>query len=159
MKNSLRTVVAAVGMVASLMPGLVAGQAEVLNNQSIVQMVTGKVPKNLILEKIRTTTGSFDVTPNALIALNKSKVSDDVIEAMMRTPTKVESKEVITNDAVILMVSGKLPKKIILLKIQLTKSKFDVTPAGLVSLTQNKVSADVQKAMMTAASLSKPSKT
>jgi hypothetical protein len=46
------------------------------------------------------------------------------------------------------MVAGKVPKPIILLKIQGTRGGYDVTTTGLVVLNQNKVPQDVIRAMM-----------
>ena len=43
-----------------------AQAAEVLSNTSVANMVTGKVSKDLILTKIRTTKQTFDVTAGGL---------------------------------------------------------------------------------------------
>ena len=57
--------------------------AEVLSNTSVVNMIAAKVSKDLILTKIRTTKSGFDVTASGLVRLHQSKVSQDVIVAMM----------------------------------------------------------------------------
>ena len=56
--------------------------------------------------------------------------------------------EVLTNNEVVQMVMGQLPRPMIIEKIRISKSKFDVTSDGLVSLNSNKVPDDVVKAMM-----------
>ena len=131
--------------------------AEVLSNASIVSMISGKVSKDLILTKIRTTKSDFDVTAAGLVRLHQSKVSQEVIIAMMAAaadtklavPTKGPA-EVLTNNDVVQMVLGNLPRPLIIEKIRVTKARFDVTAEGLVSLQTSKVPDDVVKAMMSA---------
>ena len=127
-----------------------AGGNEVLTNESITQMVLGKVPKDLILTKIRTTKAAFDLTPTGLIGLHASKVADDVVKAMIQATPSGATKETLNDDAIIQMVNGQLSKEIILLKIQAAKADYDLTTSGIIKLNQNKVSQDVIKAMMAA---------
>jgi hypothetical protein len=159
MRISPRTIVAALLLLAplALAPGLAATAAaqagEVLTNESIVQMVTGRVPKDLIVTKIRTTKSTFDVSAAGLISLNTSKIPSDIIKMMMNAAAgSKEAKETLTNDAVIRMVSGQLSKDIIVTKIQMSRPDFDLTTNGIINLNQNKVSQDVVKAMMAASS-------
>ncbi|HEX5068970.1 MAG TPA: hypothetical protein VFV78_02040 [Vicinamibacterales bacterium] len=119
---------------------------EVISNDSVVQMVAGKVPKDVILAKIHSTANSFDVTPNGLIGLTKSKLDKQIINAMIAA--KADTREVLNNEAVIAMVSGGVNKDVTLFKIHSTKCRFDLTAAGLVTLTQNKVPQDIVKAML-----------
>ena len=156
MRNSARTTLATLLLLAplALTPGTRAvAQAEVLTNESIIQMVVGKVPKDLITTKIRTTKSTFDITPSGLISLNTSKVSGDVIKLMMATAgTGTGSvKETMTNDAIIQMVNGQLSRDIIVTKIQMSKPNYDLTTTGIISLNTNKVSQEVVKAMMASA--------
>jgi hypothetical protein len=135
------------------------GGAEVLTNESIVQMVAGKVPKDLIVTKVRTTKSTFDITPSGLISLNVNKVPTDIIKMMMSSvgsSVGSGSRETLNNDAVIKMVNGQLPKDIIVTKIQMSKPDYDLTTNGIISLNQNKVSQDVVKAMMAASSGTTP---
>ena len=46
------------------------------------------------------------------------------------------------------MLTSKVPKQVILSKIQVSRSAFDVSASGLVSLNASKVPDDVIKAMM-----------
>ena len=57
--------------------------AEVLTNESVIQMVTAKIPRDVILEKIQGTRTNFDVTTSGLVSLNTNKVPKDIIKAMM----------------------------------------------------------------------------
>ena len=126
---------------------------EVLTNESVMQMVTGKVPKDLIVAKMRSTKTNFDVSPSGLITLNLNKVPTDIITSMiLSTASGVSqaSREVLNNDGVIKMVVGQLPKAVIVAKIQTSRPDYDLTTNGILSLNQNKVSADVVKAMMAA---------
>jgi hypothetical protein len=143
-------------VVTSLEAQAAAG-GEVLSNTSVVTMITGKVSKDLILTKIRTTKVGFDVTVAGLVRLHQSKVPQDVIKAMMTAASDPKMSvtgdappEILANSDVISMVAAQLPRAIILEKIRATKSKYDVTSEGLVSLNSNKVPADVVKAMMAA---------
>jgi hypothetical protein len=158
---SSRTIIAALLLLAplSVAPGLAATAAaqagEVLTNESVVQMINGKVPKDLIVTKIRTTKSTFDVTSAGLISLNTSKIPSDIIKMMMNAAAGTsgrDAREALTNDAVIRMVSGQLSKDIIVTKIQMSRPDFDLTTSGIINLNQSKVSQDVVKAMMAASS-------
>jgi hypothetical protein len=143
------------GLAMLVLPSRVTAQgsarAEVLTNESVVQMVVGKVPKDLILAKIQSTNSAFDTTADALIALHKSKVPADAIKIMMMKASGGKgSREVLTNEAVVNMVANQFPRDLIVAKIQSTRPGFDLTAAGLVSLNQSKVPQNVVKAMMAA---------
>ena len=123
---------------------------EVLTNESISQMVVGKVPRDLIFTKIRTTKNAFDLTPTGLIALHANKVADDIVKAMIQAAPSNASKETLNNDAIIQMVNGLVSREIILLKVQGDRADYDLTTNGIIKLNQNKVSQEVIKAMMAA---------
>ena len=142
----------------AIMPALAGAQAaEVLSNSSVVNMIAGKVSKDLILAKIRGTKSGFDVSAAGLVRLHQSKVPQDVIVAMMAAfadpklavPSK-DPVEILTNNEIIQMVMGSLPRPLIIEKIRVTKARFDVTSEGLVSLQTSKVPDEVVKAMMAA---------
>ena len=147
--------------IAALIPSSALSQApasaEVLSNTSVVNMMTAKVSKDLILAKIRNTKSQFDVTAGGLVRLHQSKVSQDLILAMMGAAADPKlavpatgPAEVLTNNEVVQMVMGQLPRALIIEKIRVTKTRFDVTSDGLVSLQSSKVPDDVVKAMMAA---------
>ncbi len=131
---------------------------EVLTNESIIQMVAGKVPKDLIVSKIKATKSSYDLSPDGLIKLSTGKVSSDMMKLMMTTQAAASgaTKETLTNDGVIKMVAGGLSREIIVAKIQMSKPGYDLTTAGLLDLSKNRVSEDVQKAMLASASGTPP---
>lgn len=149
-KTPAFALVAALFLTAAIGVGRATAQTpEVLSNDSIVQMVAGKVPKDVILAKIHSTSNTFDITANGLVNLTKSKLDKGIINAMIEA--KADTKEVLTNDAVVVMVTGNVAKDVILFKIHSTRSKFDLTAGGLVGLTQNKVPQDIVKAMLNVA--------
>lgn len=156
---TLTALLAAILLVPVLATGA-AGQGsgrapEVLTNESIIQMFVGKVPKDLILTKIKTTKSTFDITPAGLIALNTSKVPNDVTKLMMTTAAASAGegqKEVLNNEGILKLVAGQLSKDIIITKIHMSKPDYDLTTSGLINLNQNKVSQDIIKAMMAATS-------
>ena len=132
-----------------------APAAEVLTNTSVVKMLEAKVAKDIILTKIRTTRTNFDVTAAGLVRLQQSKVAADYMKAMMLAATDTKMAvpitgpaEVLTNTEVVAMITGQVPKAIILEKIRNTKAKYDLSTEGTITLTTNKVPQDVVKAMM-----------
>jgi hypothetical protein len=148
---------AAVVITAVSVAGRASAQGEVLTNQSIIDMVAGKVPGDLIVAKIKGTKGNYDVSPEGLIALNAGRVSSDNIKLIMTTSAaSAKEKPALTNDGVIKMVNGGLSKAIIIAKIQISKPGYDMTTSGLLNLNKNKVSEDVQKAMLNAGNPAPP---
>ena len=142
---------------SAITPTSARAQGEVLSNASVVNMIAGKVSKDLILAKIRGTKSGFDVTAGGLVRLHQSKVPQDVIIAMMAasadTKLAVPSKdppEILTNNEIVQMVMGSLPRPLIIEKIRVSKARFDVTSEGLVSLQTSRVPDEVVKAMMAA---------
>ena len=149
--------IALVALIPASLPAQASRDAEVLSNTSVVNMITGKVSKDLILAKIRSTRSGFDVTAAGLVRLHQSKVPQDVIIAMMAaagdpklTVPATGPAEVLTNNEIVQMVMGQLPRSLIIEKIRVSKARFDVTSDGLVSLQTSKVPDEIVKAMMTA---------
>lgn len=135
------------------------GDAEVLSNASVVQMVTGKLPKNLILSKIAASRPGFDLSTSGLLALQGSKVDESLVKAMFASADSARQRgsapsaltgldETLTNDAIVKLVSARVPKGIILTKMRVSPSAYDVTASGLVSLNTSKVPQDLIKLMM-----------
>lgn len=56
---------------------------EVLTNESVVQMLTGKFPKDLMLLKIRNSPPGVDLSPEGLVYPTSRKVHQDLLKAMM----------------------------------------------------------------------------
>ncbi len=72
--------------------GLVSAQApvrEVLNNESIVNLVKAKFKEATILSLIRTSPVSFDITTNKLVQLKKNGVNEKIITAMIERQTSL----------------------------------------------------------------------
>ncbi len=67
-----------------------------LTNESIIDMVTGKVPTGVILSQIRTSKTSFVLTSAEVIRLSKAGVPGNVIEAM-RDPKRAPALPAETN--------------------------------------------------------------
>lgn len=137
------------------------GQAdpELLSNATVVQMVAGKLSKDLIVGKINSARPGFDLSSDGLIALVGFKVDQSIVKLMLQVAdnarrsgtapaTLVGLDEVLTNEIVVRMLASKVPKQVALAKIQISRSTFDVSATGLVSLKTSKVPDDVIKAMM-----------
>ena len=156
-----RTRAVALGLVILAPFHQARGQAdpEVLSNATVVQMVSGKLSKDLIVGKINSARPGFDLSSDGLIALVGFKVDQSIVKLMLQVAdnarrsgtapaTLVGLDEVLTNEIVVRMLTSKVPKQVILAKIQISRSTFDVSASGLVSLKASKVPDDVIKAMM-----------
>lgn len=56
---------------------------EVLDNSSIITLVTGKVVKAVVMAKIQATKGNYDTSSAGLVQLTQGKVAADVIKAII----------------------------------------------------------------------------
>lgn len=68
----------------------VFAQTEVLTNKDVILMTQAGLGKELIIKKIKDSSGKYDVSAQNLIDLKKAGVDDSVIETMMekaQTPT------------------------------------------------------------------------
>jgi hypothetical protein len=61
-------------------------EISILTNADIVSMVREKIPATVIIEKIKTSSCSFDTLPSALAELKNAGVADEVLIAMMKAP-------------------------------------------------------------------------
>jgi hypothetical protein len=156
-----RVVAPMLGTVLLMQPATASAQAdsEVLSNATVVQMVAGKLSKDLIVGKINSARPGFDLSADGIMSLVGYKVDQNIIKLMLQVADNARRSgtapatltgfdEVLTNEVVVRMVGAKVPKQIVLQKIQLTPSAFDVTASGMVSLNTSKVPEDIIKAMM-----------
>ncbi|MES2306799.1 MAG: hypothetical protein V4558_14950 [Gemmatimonadota bacterium] len=63
-----------------------ASQEQALSNQSVIDMVVGKLPKDLILQKMKSSPAAYDVSPTGLVKLNEAKVPKEIIKLMLSAP-------------------------------------------------------------------------
>ena len=61
-----------------------AQKSTTVTNQTVLDMVKAKLPADLIVTKIQTSPGKFDLSTDALVKLTQSGVPSDVIKAMMQ---------------------------------------------------------------------------
>ncbi|MGZ4900755.1 MAG: hypothetical protein ACXV8X_13950, partial [Candidatus Angelobacter sp.] len=59
-------------------PAAAAAQADVVTNQTVMDMVNAKLPADLIVTKIQTSKTSFDLSTDSLVKLNQNSVPSDV---------------------------------------------------------------------------------
>jgi hypothetical protein len=76
MRNAIRAV-----LLLLFCPLLVAAQA--LNNDSIIKMIKAQLSDDVIVSTINAAPGSYDTSPDALIALKQAGVSNKVIDAIL----------------------------------------------------------------------------
>ena len=135
------------------------GDAEVLSNATVVQMVTAKLSKDLILGKINSARPGFDLSSVGIASLISSKVDQGIVKQMLQVAdnarrsgsapsTLVGLDEVLTNEIIVKMLVDKVPKPLVLQKMQMSRSAFDVSAGGMVSLKNSKVPDDVIQAML-----------
>jgi hypothetical protein len=63
-----------------------SSSAEVLSNNSIVEMVTAKLPEEVIITRIQISPNKFDLSTPALADLNQKGVSAAILKAMLMAP-------------------------------------------------------------------------
>jgi len=64
----------------------VSSNADELTNNSIVEMVTAKLPEEVIITRIQTSPNNFDLSTPALADLNQKGVSAAIMKAMLTAP-------------------------------------------------------------------------
>jgi hypothetical protein len=70
----------------------VFGQGDILDNKTIISLVKRDLDEDIIISKINTTTCIFDVTPESLISLKDSGVSEKIIKTMISKSSNSSSK-------------------------------------------------------------------
>jgi hypothetical protein len=64
-------------------------QTEILTNAKIIEMVKAGIGGPLVINKIKSADGNFDVSADGMIELKKAGVTDEIIAVMMEKPTTV----------------------------------------------------------------------
>jgi tetratricopeptide (TPR) repeat protein len=73
--------------------GVIALAAEILTNDTIVTMVKAGLGQDLILSRIRTSPGQFDLSTSAILKLKSEGVSEKIIQAMIESSAKPGTAE------------------------------------------------------------------
>jgi hypothetical protein len=63
----------------------VFAQKEVLSNTEVIEMTKAGLAQTVILNKIKSSEGRFDVSVNGLVEMKKAGVSDEVINALLES--------------------------------------------------------------------------
>jgi hypothetical protein len=86
-------------LIAMLLTVSVFAQTETLTNAEVIEMSASGLGKALILQKITSTNGKYDVSVKGLVELKKASIDDDIIQLMLeKAKTQPEvSKEITTN--------------------------------------------------------------
>ena len=156
--RQLRCVAFALVLLAPFSVTTAQTDTEIVTNESVIHMVTGKLSKDLIIGKINAAVPGFDLSSEGLVQLSASKVDGNIVKAMFDAAESAKRRgvstsvtgidEVVSNDIVIRMVTAKISKDLIIRKLQVSRLQFDVSAAGMVNLNTNKVPQDIIKAMM-----------
>ncbi len=76
-------------------------QTETLINADVIEMSNAGLGKDLIIDKIHTSNGEFDVSTKALIELKKAQVSDEIISVMLEKSKAKRQRYTKTEDKII----------------------------------------------------------
>ena len=68
-----------------------ASDPNLLTNQSIIERAAAKLPEEIIITQIQTSKTNSDLSTSALVELNRSGVSANVVKAMM-TPKNTQPR-------------------------------------------------------------------
>lgn len=79
---------------------------DVLTNKSIISLSKAGLPSSIIINKMKTSSCNFDLSPDALIELKNNKVTDDVLNAMIDK----QGKSSATGNPAVDNVISKLPQ-------------------------------------------------
>lgn len=120
---------------------------EVLTNEAIINMVQSKVSRKIIELKIKTSPNEFDLSSAGLVQLKTEKVSDNIVLKMFEAYNG-KINESLTNQMVIDMISNKVSKKIVLLRIKKSDNNFDTSSEAIIDLKDGKVGDDIILAIM-----------
>lgn len=94
MSKLLAVVFAVTLSLASLSTSLAQESVIILRNADILTMVRAKLPTALIVEKINTSSCSFDTFPSVLAEMKYKGVPDEVLMAMVQAPSGGRPKPV-----------------------------------------------------------------
>lgn len=130
---------------------------EVLTNASVAALVASKLDRKLIIAKIQDSRNAFDITASGLVGLHQREIPKVLIEVMLQSAAEAAAADVVTNQAVLQMVDGRLPQDLIITKIRASSTAFDVSTEGLVMLQQRKVPRAIIQVMMQAGANRGPS--
>jgi hypothetical protein len=75
-----------VGLWPAVARGQAGGRQDTLTNAGVIDMVTAKLPRDLIIQKIKSTPAAFDVTALGLVKLTGAGVPHDIMKMMMESP-------------------------------------------------------------------------
>ncbi len=78
-----------------------ASDPNVLTSQSIIGMVSAKLPEEIIITRVQTSKTNFDLPTPVLVELNNSGVSANVVKAMItpkNTPPRRGSHKSLTKE-------------------------------------------------------------
>jgi hypothetical protein len=140
---------------------------EVLNNDSIIKLVSSGLSEDTIVNIVKTQPGKYAVAPDELPLLKKFGVSEKIIAAMLAKSagspepkgegTSVPSlhaqkpeRRPLTNADVVSMVKAGLDESTIVLAIQRGRTDFDTSPEALVSLKHEGATQKILDAMLSA---------
>src|ERR1043165_9294652 len=86
MPKSLLSLVVTITILVAIFPLALAQDLAPLTNADVVTMVRAKLPAALIIEKINTSSCTFDTFPSVLAELKYKGVPDEILMAMVQAP-------------------------------------------------------------------------
>ena len=112
-------------------------------------MTKGRTPESEILSTLKTSRAEFDTSIAALVDLKNAGVSAAVMKAMLEL-ARPEAPTLLRNADVVRMIRSGQSDSAVIDVIRRSKTEFDVTTAGLVSLKREGISDAVIEVVLAA---------
>lgn len=128
-------------LLLSLLTGALSGQSsKTLTNADIVKMVKGGLPESVVVSAIQSSPAKYDISPDALLALQKDGVTSREMDAIIAESKKAPATEgSASGDSNtgghlprVTAISGKTTHNLALEKTQLAQTK--AKPSSMTSL-------------------------
>ena len=124
---------------------LVAHAQELLKNQHIMTLVKARVDRELILDKIKSSSSQFNMSTNGLVELRQAAVPDNIVDAMLLASSPLPT---LRNQDIIDMYLGGVSREVITKKIQYSETSFSLTTDDMVALKTARVPDQLVRVMM-----------
>ncbi len=140
--KTLRIAAATLFVIQALPSTLLGQTAKPLTNADVIKMVKGGLPESVVISAIQTSPAKYDISPDALLMLQKDGVTAKEMDAILaeskKAPSSSEAAATETSSSPkghlprVTMVKGKASEPLALEKTQLAQTK--TKPSSMKSL-------------------------
>lgn len=71
----------------------ILAQTEILTTPDVIEMAKAGLSKDIIIKKLKSSAGDFDVSAKSLIELKKANIDDEIILLMMEKPKEIAAAQ------------------------------------------------------------------